>query len=63
MSTRAPKFPTHDPKRDGNVFAWIVRVTPEIRRQRQRARAAEFAGLSDHQRTRVSPLQRLEDEH
>jgi len=31
-------MPTHDPARDGNVFAWILKAAAEVRELRRDAR-------------------------
>jgi hypothetical protein len=37
---RMPALPEHDPKVDGNVFAWIVHTAPKVREQRQQVHDA-----------------------
>jgi hypothetical protein len=34
---RKPPMPVHDPKKDGNPFAWIVKTAPVVREVRQQA--------------------------
>ena len=36
------KYPEHDPKRDGNRFAWIVEQSRQMRAERQGGRRCLF---------------------
>jgi hypothetical protein len=36
------KFPTYDAKQDGNVFAWIIEASEDLRKIRQRERYVEL---------------------
>jgi hypothetical protein len=59
-----PKFPTYDRRRDGDVFAWILRAAEETRQRRLRERREDY--MRNHTTARpILPIQRppLEDEH
>ncbi len=64
MTTKAPKLPTYDERRDGNRFRWVLRAAEETRERRLRERRDEY--MRNHTAARpISPIQRppMEDEH
>jgi hypothetical protein len=57
MVPRHPPLPRYDQKRDGNVFAWILRSAQRARQER--ADAAELEEL-ERQRRRMAQRQERE---
>jgi hypothetical protein len=39
------RFPTYHPKRDGPIFAWILRAADQVRQQRRQHLAREYPVL------------------
>lgn len=46
---RLPPVPRHDPKKDGNPFAWIVANAPKVREQRKQAHMEHSAKVREQE--------------